>query len=108
MLETKIRKEKFCSGTEVPLVFPSLLAEAAEELKQKDLRLMYFQTYLAVPARLPDEGIAEICSHLTQAARRFVAKTETSYLGGEISVKPSSLEDDSRELCKIVVEMTSG
>lgn len=107
--ETTIRKESFCSCTEVPLVFQSLLAEAAKELRKLDLRPMYFQTYLAVPTRLSEEAISEICSHITQVAARFVRKEKCSYLGGEISAKRSSLDDDDRgELCGMIMEMTGG
>jgi len=110
VFETTVRKESFCSGTEVPLVFQSLLAEAAKALKEQGLEPRCFQTDITVRAGLADEAIAEISSHILQIAKKFAGKqNRCSYSGGEISQKSiASLEDNGRELCRIAIEMTGG
>ncbi len=110
MLETQVLKETCCPGTEIPPVFQSLLAEAAKALKEQGLEPRCFQSSITVPARLADEAIAEISSHISQIAKKFVGKqNRCSYSGGEISQKSiASLEDNGRELCRISIEMTGG
>lgn len=110
VFETTVRKKSFCSGTEIPPVFQNLLAKAAKALKAQALEPSCFQTAIVVPARLADEAIAEISSHISQIAKRFAGKqNKCSYLGGEISQKSIvAMEDDGRELCHIAVEMTGG
>lgn len=108
VFETTVRKESFCSGTEVPLVFQSLLVKTAKELEEKSLRLVCFKNYVGVPDRLSSEAISEMCSHIVRIAKKFVGKTGASYLGGEIATKTSSPAEDGRELCHIAVEMIGG
>ena len=107
MSETTIRKESFCSCTEVPLVFQSLLAEAAKELWEKNLKPKLMYEYVIVPRSLPGDAMFEMRAHLARVAEIFSKRYNCMCLPRETVQKESLPEEDCHELCWIGICITT-